>query len=45
MKKLVCILSGLVLWSAGQIRAEETEKYDSKEPTFSMNIQIRPRAE
>ena len=45
MKKLMCILSGLVLWSAGQVRAEETEKQEAKENTFSMNIQIRPRAE
>ncbi|WP_299363562.1 alginate export family protein [uncultured Parabacteroides sp.] len=45
MKKLMFLLSGLVLWSSGILRAEEKENKDAKENTFSMNIQIRPRAE
>lgn len=45
MKKLMYILSGLVLWSSGMVHAEEKENTEAKENTFSMNIQIRPRAE
>lgn len=45
MKKLIILICGLLLSTNHLLQAEEQQGADAKENTFSMNIQIRPRAE
>ena len=45
MKKLIVFMSVLMLNNGIMLRAEEQESSKDKENTFSMNVQIRPRAE
>ena len=45
MKRFILFISGFLFLSHGMLRGEETPQSDQKENTFSMNVQIRPRAE
>lgn len=45
MKKLIILITGLLVMNGVALRASDADDKDAKENTFSMNIQIRPRAE